>query len=210
MPMSATGAESDVTKQDLSEIEGMSKEKILESDSSQVLIWALSLVQAGQYERAIELAESLQHARTLWTEDELHPTHLLASLYHEAGRNDDAAQLLESIVKHGEAVFASGIRAPSILVVLAEAYALQERDDEALKMLRTAFNYSGSDRCPQQEEFLNVWARFNDDPRYISICERQESKRKQQAERVRAMLAEHDIDELLAPLMALVDEVETK
>jgi hypothetical protein len=48
-------------------------------------------------------------------------------------------------------------------------------------------------------------SRLNDDPRIIALCERLEADLEQQASRLRKMLAEHDIDELLAPLMALAE-----
>jgi hypothetical protein len=38
------------------------------------------------------------------------------------------------------------------------------------------------------------------------LCERIEADLEQQAERVRTMLAEHDVDTLLAPLMAMAAE----
>ena len=48
-------------------------------------------------------------------------------------------------------------------------------------------------------------AQLRNDSAIIALCERIELDLKQHANRIRKMLAEQDIDELLAPLMALAD-----
>jgi TolB-like protein len=167
-----------------------------------------SLIKAGEYDRAIEILETTRHERKLSHERETRDDMVLISLYQAIERNDDAAELLESTVAHLEAEFASGIRHGETLYHLSEAYARQGRDDDAMDMLRKSYDYHGLLRCTDIEEGLiaSPWARFREDPRFISYCERVEADLDQQAERVRAMLAGHDIDELLAPLIALVEE----
>ncbi len=169
-----------------------------------------SLIKAGDYERAIEYLETERHQRPLWHERETRDDMVLISLYQAIERNDDAAELLESTVAHLEAEFASGIRHGETLYHLSEAYARQGRDDDAMDMLRKSYDYHNLVQCNDIEKYLTaspwVWVRFRKDPRFISYCERVEADLDQQAERIRAMLAEHDIDELLAPLIALVEE----
>ena len=167
-----------------------------------------SLTRAGEYDRAIEILETTRHERRLWHERAPRDDMLLASLYQEVGRNGDAASLLEGIVVDLEAEFASGVRHAETLYHLGEVYARLGRDDDAMDMLRKSYDYHGLLRCGDFEDHLiaSPWVRFKEDSRFVSYCERVEADLEQQAERIRAMLAGHDIDELLAPLMALVEE----
>ena len=48
--------------------------------------------------------------------------------------------------------------------------------------------------------------RLKGKPRVIALCEQVEADLEQQANRIRAMLAQHDLDELLAPLIAMAEE----
>ena len=48
--------------------------------------------------------------------------------------------------------------------------------------------------------------RLKGEPRVTALCEQVEADLEQQANRIRTMLAQHDFDELLAPLMAMADE----
>ena len=132
----------------------------------------------------------------------------LAELYQAVGREDEAAPLLDEVVADLEAEFASGIRHPQILGHLAEAYARQHRDEAAIDMLQKAVDYHLRISCNWWEILLvqSPWSRLRDNPRLIALCDRMEADLDQQADRVRTMLAEHDIDELLAPLMALAEE----
>jgi tetratricopeptide (TPR) repeat protein len=177
-------------------------EEVPESDSLWLLAWA------GEYDRAIDLLETTRHERKLWHERAPRDDMFLASLYQEVGRDSDAALLLESVVAQLESEFASGVRHEETLYHLSEAYARQGRDDDAMDMLRKSYDYHGLSRCTDFEEGLiaSPWARFREDSRFISYCERVEANLDQQAERIRTMLAQHNIDELLAPLMALVEE----
>ncbi len=78
---------------------------------------------------------------------------------------------------------------------------MQKRDDEAIKMIEKAVDYHQRDDCDWLE--TPAWDLLKDDPRVISLCERMEADLEQQAERIRTMLATHDVDVLLAPLMAM-------
>lgn len=166
----------------------------------------------GGISREIEQLEIGRHERAMWHEravrDDLH----LVGLYQLAGRQEDVAALLQLIVARLEQEFAGGVRHWETLHQLSEAYARQGRDEEALAMLRKSYDYHGLSRCPEFEEGMNPpdaaaspWLRFRDEPRYLSLCERIENDRQQQAERIREMLARYDPDDLLAPLMALAE-----
>jgi TolB-like protein/Tfp pilus assembly protein PilF len=182
----------------------MSDEEVLDAFHEQGLAWAVYIAGAGQIERAIELMESIQHAPATWAEREAQAPLILAEFYLDVGRNDDAAEVLDGIVAQLEAEFDYGIRDPTTLSFLSQAYALQNRDGEAIEMFLKAVDYHDIDDCewlsdPRAE-------RFKDDPRVISACQRMQADFEQQAERVRTMLAQHDIDELLAPLMKMASE----
>ena len=152
--------------------------------------------------------ESIQHAPDIWAEREINPLMGLAALYQQVGRDHDARPLLAEITTRLEAEYASGIRHPDTLANLAGAYARQKRDDEALAMLRKAVDYHYLVRCQVllDDRTWFPWWRLENDPRMITICQRIEADLEQQGNRVRSMLAEHDVDELLAPLMAFVEK----
>ena len=57
----------------------------------------VSLIMAGEYDRAIALLETTRQQRSLWHERASIKDMLLAGTYQKAGRYDDAALLLESI-----------------------------------------------------------------------------------------------------------------
>jgi hypothetical protein len=46
---------------------------------------------------------------------------------------------------------------------------------------------------------------LGEDPRVVELCDRMQSDLDRQAERIRKLLARYDPDELLAPLMAMVE-----
>ena len=202
--MDAIGQYEEVVTDTRTRLADMSDEEVLDAFHERGLLWALDLAEAGDIERAIELLESIQHAPATWAEREARAPLALAGLYQEVGRDDEAAQVLDGIVTELEAEFDYGIRHPQTLSFLAEAYAMQKRDDEAIKMFGKAVDYHFREDCDWLE--TPAWERFKDDPRVISLCERIEADLEQQAERVRTMLAEHDVDTLLAPLMAMAAE----
>jgi TolB-like protein len=184
----------------------MSDEEVLDAVHESGLAGAVNLADAGEVERAIGLLESIQHAPAIWAEREAQAPLILAELYQQVGRDDDAAQVLDQIVVKLEAEFDYGIRNPTTLRFLSEAYGLQNRDDEAIEMFLKAVDYHDIDDCAWLSD--PRWKRFADDPRVISACERMATNFEQQAERVRTMLAQYDVDALLAPLIQMASEEE--
>jgi len=219
----ATGRSDEVVDEHQTEAADMSDEEVLDAFHEGGIAWAISLAEAGDYERAIGLMESLRHAPALVAEREARAPLVLAAMYQHVGREDEALPLLQSVVAHLEAEFNSGIRHPETLTLLAEAYARQNRDGAAIDMLRKAVDYhwrwlscskgepSGTTLFFTDDVMPNLFnssptARLGEDSRIIALCERIEADLEQQANRIRKMLAEHDMDVLLAPLMALADE----
>ncbi len=219
----ATGRSDEVVDEHQSEAADMSDEDVLDAFHEAGIGFATALAAAGDYERAIKLMESLRHAPALVAEREARAPLVLAALYQHVGRDDEALPLLETVVANLEAEFDSGIRHPETLTLLAEAYARQNRDEAAINMLRKAVDYHGRwlTCCNDEPSDTTLFftedvmpilfnsspaARLGDDPRIIALCERIEADLEQQASRIRKMLAEHDIDELLSPLMALADD----
>jgi len=198
--LSTVGREQDDSEEALAEIAGKSDEEILDGGGG--LDAAFRLAEAGQYERAIRLAESAQHLRldsTFWAERQIGPRIGLANIYLAAGHKEDAAALLDEIVGDLEAQYDAGIRHPDTLGYLAAVYAMQERDDKALDMLRKAVDYHL--RWIEIPDWppTSPWERLRDDPRFVAQWDRMQADLEQQAERIRGMLAQYDIDQLLAP-----------
>ena len=74
-------------------------------------------------------------------------------------------------------------------------------------MLRKSYDYHFRFDCSDFTDDLYPWGRLKEDPRWISFCSRMQTDMDTQAGRIREILAQHDIDELLAPLMALAEPV---
>jgi len=219
-----TGSNGETLRRRLEKLAAMSDEEVLNAWALLGTTWAINLANAGQSERAVRLMQSIQHSPGRAGENPL----LLAALLQLSGRDEEAAPVLDRAVAQHEREFASGVRRPESLVNLAEAYARQHRDEEAIEMLQKAVDYhrrlwwkSGRNLCgtdrslftidanisPQFDQFNSSPAvRLKDDPRIIALCERVEMDLEQQAKRIRAMLAKHDFDELLAPLMAMAED----
>jgi TolB-like protein len=219
--LAATGQNDEYQRGQQEQVATMSDEEMLDAFHEMGTRWAMDLAHAGQPERAIELMQSIQYAPAIWAERQTQAPMVLVALLQLVGRDDEAAPVLEGIVTHLEAEFAAGIRQPQTLVLLAEAYARQMRDEDAIAMLQKAVDYHWRMSCnatpslfyvdagmPQQLDQYNnsPTARLKDDPRVIELCERIEADLEQQANRIRTMLAKHDVDELLAPLMAMAEE----
>jgi TolB-like protein/Tfp pilus assembly protein PilF len=125
----------------------------------------------------------------------------LVELYLKTDRNDDALALLEQTVKHLEAEYDTGIRHPQTLYLLAEAYVYQGQDEAALEMLEKAVDYHA--RWPvidARERLYSPWDRLRDDPRFIRQWGRMEMDLEQQAESIRTILSQYNVDEVPAPL----------
>ena len=164
------------------------------------------LAQYGDYERAIRLMESVQHAPAIWSERVPIYVMQLAELYFGAGRANDADPLLERVRVHMETEFADGIRHPETLLQLAKVYLLQGSHDDALDMLSKAVDYHMRDSCEDGMLSEAPWNRLHDDRRFIDLCDEIQADLDQQAERLRKLLGRYDLDQLLAPLMAMAEE----
>jgi tetratricopeptide (TPR) repeat protein len=199
----ASGHVDEVVSQQATEIRAMSDEEILDAFHEDGLVFTSYLAETGDVERAIELMESLRYAPATWAERKAQAPVLLAELYAAVGREDDAARVLGEIAAQLEAEVDFGIRDPTTLSFLTEVYVLQNRIPEATEMFLKAADYHNFADCsylddPQPQP---MW----DDPRVASACERMQNDFEQQSERVREMLAQYDVDTLLAPLMRHIE-----
>lgn len=203
---SAMGGHDKVLDEKVQQLENMSDAEVLDAYSGSAGSAASALAERGDLERAIRLMESIQHAPAIWSERSVNSTLQLAELYLDAGREGDATPLLEQVQTHLEAEYADGIRHPDTLWLLADVYVRQGRDDDALDMLRKSVDYHQRAGCEDETNYGARWDHLRDDPRFIDLCQRMETDMDQQTQRLRAMLARYDMDELLAPLMALKQE----
>ena len=187
-----------------------SDEEILDAIYMEAWHMAWAIAQSGDVERGLRLMESIGLAPgwgTFWSEREMGHRLELARLYHKVGRPGDAVPVLSKAVRYLEAEYEIGIRDPQTLVNLAEAYALQGRDDDALDMLRRAVDYHWRGTVLGADlELYSPWDRLRDDPRFVAQWDRMQADLDQQAERIRAMLAQYDIDALLAEAKAVLEE----
>ena len=134
-------------------------------------------------------------------------------MYLLAGREDDAAPVLQDIVSHLQSEVDAGVRHPETLIRLGGAYAWQGNDAAALEMLDLAIDYGGydislccEDYVPRLEQQIFdaklLWHELEDDPRFIQSRSRMRALVDQQRSNIRALLAQNDMEQLLAPLMA--------
>ena len=135
-------------------------------------------------------------------------------MYTEVGRNDDAAPLWKAVVAHDQAEVDAGVRHPKTLLELAGAYAWLGNIDSALEILDLAIDYGAwdIDLCceeylPQSDEWLpgdnetRWWYGLEDDPRFIQSQSRMRSLVEMQRMNIRALLAQNDMEALVAPLI---------
>jgi TolB-like protein/thioredoxin-like negative regulator of GroEL len=185
------------------ELGEMSDKEILDTWHEEGLGWAQYVASAGEVERAIELMESIRYAPATWAERKAQAPAFLAELYQEVGREEDAARVLDEIAAQLEAEVDYGIRHPTTLESLGSIYMMQNRVPEAIDIFLKAADYHNLSDC----EWLDDPEPnpMKEDPRVIAACEQMQQEFEQQGERVRAMLAQYDVDTLLAPLMSLVE-----
>jgi len=210
-----TGHGEEVAKRTIEKIEGLSNKEILKAWYINAGIFASEMERAGETERAISLLEALQHHATLsstWAERQKEYSMQLASLYLEVGRESDAVPLLQEIAAHHQSEVDTGVRHPETLMRLAKAYGWLGNDDAALEILDLAIDYGGYnmgicciDYIPQLAEQYaddkNWWHELEDDPRFIHSRSRMRALVDQQRSNIRALLAQNDMDALLAHLM---------
>jgi TolB-like protein len=201
----------------IDEFAAMSNEEILKTWQIEAGGIAGALWQAGERGRAIELLEALQHypyPPTVWAERRMAYPMQLAGMYMEVGRRDDAAAVLQRVVTELQAEVDAGVRHHSTLSLLAEAYGQQGNIDAALDMLELAVDYGAYDvydaeqPAEQHHEDTNWMTSPGDDPRFIQLRSRMSAYVEQQRSNIRAILAQNDVEALLAPLMESAEEFE--
>jgi pentatricopeptide repeat protein len=121
--------------------------------------------------------------------------------------------VVAEIIGFLEMELASGVRHPKTLFNLASAYAAQGRHDEALEMLARAVDYGCNFQGLQFVETESgerslwgipwgmEWRDLEGDPRYQRQLSRQKALVDHRAANIRALLATHDMDQLLAPVI---------
>jgi TolB-like protein len=207
-----TGRGEEVVQKYMSRVAGMSNEEILDAWSVEAGSIAFMFWEAGEHDRSIELYESLRHQQQAptWAERQMEGNLLLADMYHEVGREDDAEPLLKEALTHLEAEVDSGIRHPKTLQLLAHTYALLGQDESALEMMEQAVDYGWYGLAtPYNEEhiFSTKWYdSLRADPRFTMTVDRMQSLLGQQQSNIRTLLAHHDMDELLKPVVAMYEE----
>jgi hypothetical protein len=196
----------------LAEFEGLSNEEIL--DRWIVNAWDIagSFWAVGERERSIELFEALRNSRQdiRWPQRAPLLRVELAWRYLAEGREAEAAPVLQELAELLEAELAAGVRHPTTLSLLAQTYAWQRHAEEALEMMAMAVDYGFDADGAHWPDSVDTyddgtwslgWEALKDDPRYQEQLRRQEASIERKAANIRALLASHDIDRLLAPVI---------
>lgn len=210
-----SGKSEEVIEEKLAEVEGLSNEEIIDRWFLRVGRYARAFWEVGERDRAIELAEALRYHRISprWPQRAMQSRLFLISMYLAEGREADAAPVLEEVVDLLERELESGVRHPMVLFNLATAYAGQGHHDEALEMLSMAVDY-GCDymgvatgyvekESDKDESDWGVWGKLKGDDRFESLVRRQSAMKDQMAANILSLLATHDMDQLLAPVIEM-------
>lgn len=192
----------------------MSDEEVMNAHYWVVQNRIRAISMSGDVERAARLTESTRHARVpaFWEERQAGDNMDLAQLYVTLGRDEEARGELETAVAILGAQIDAGIRHPSVLRQMADACAGLGRDDEALGMLEKAVENGAwwsirlLDTRRKDAGLDEQWARFHDEPRFLSIMDRARAQRDQEAQRLRSTLARRDMEALVAPVIRHVQE----
>ncbi len=189
----------ELTRRTRERLSGMTDEEFLDPWVNLPMNWAWDLAAGGDVDAAIELMEKLQFAPTLRNERDARSPLLLARLYTRAGRNSDAEPILERLSRRLESDVAIGILHPESLYQLAEVYSLQGRSESAVHVMQLAIEHHWRMpwwRLPWNSNINGL----DKDPRIQALRQTVEQDLERQADRIRSLLAEHNIDELMAPL----------
>jgi tetratricopeptide (TPR) repeat protein len=207
----ATGQGGEVSETRAEKVEGLSDEEILKAWQVDVAgtIWALR--DTGDTERAISLLEALHHfpyPPGLWPQRQMRYSAMLVELYMATGRENDARPVMQKIAAHLESEFDAGVRHPDTLLQLSDAYGWQGQEDDALRMLVLAIDHGASPLLPCCEDELTLdpehrhWSDgLHDRPEFSILQSRVQAEVEQQRSNIRALLARHDMETLLAPLI---------
>lgn len=193
------GNQAELTRRTRLRLNSITEREFLDPWYNLPMNWAWDIAAGGDTNRAIELMEKLRNAKALYVEREILPSLLLARLYHRAGRQADAILLLQELENYLVAQINSGLKHPESLYRLAEVYALQEKDESALNLLRMAVDAHWRMpwwRLPWNTDLNGL----DSDPRAVALRSIVEKDLESQAIRIREMLAQQDTDELLRPL----------
>lgn len=203
----------EVARETLAEVEGLSNAEIM--DRWYLKAWGIANAfwTVGEKERSIALFEALRHYQVgpRWAQRAPQLRVELAWRYLALGREAEAAPVLQELADLLEAELAAGVRHPMTLYLLSQTYSWQGHQDEALEMLAMAIDYGyygDATHLPEGagvDEYMEVWnlgwQALEDDPRRQRLLDRQEATLARIAANIRAMLASHDIDRLLAPVI---------
>jgi len=195
----------------------MTDEEILDRglSGSEPLVEALR--QHGDYERVIRMKEAQSQERLFASIRTWAPWSklVLAIVYAEAGREEDAAVVLKELSQLLEPMVGEGIRNGVTLEQLAVTQALQGRVDAAISTLELS-EASGNATvfsCYRPEDYsrvLDPFAGLRTDLRFQTLNDRCMAEWERQCEVIRARIAERDLDALLAPLIGLAEKERVK
>jgi len=213
MYLGATGHSEDVTENMPEEVAGMSDEEILEGWHLKAMDYAWAFWEAGDKDRALGLLEALQHYQvrtTIWAERQAWGPMNLAQLYLDMGLDEEARKVFGKVVELLQPQVDSGVRHPETLQRLAEAHYRLGNLDVALKLLHLSIDYGKFDLWLCCEDLLaegnkdefEPWAtEIRDNPEVQLAQSRMRAIVEKQRSNIRALLAQNDMNALLAPLM---------
>ena len=132
---------------------------------------------------------------------------MLVEIYMATGREDDAKPVMQRIASHLQSEFDAGVRHPDTLLQLSDAYGWQERVDDALRKLALAIDHGASSLLPCCEDGLTLapeqpqwWDGLQDRPELSILQSRAQAEVEQRRSNILMLLAQHDMEGLLAPL----------
>jgi len=210
-----TGRGSEVTERDMKKLAGMTNEDILKAWTPEAMGNVLVLRYAGEKERAIQLLEAMQHfpfEPTRWAQLQMALPMQLAFMYMQVGRDEEAEPVLQKAVKHLQNDVDVGARHPETLILLANAYAWLGNDEAALEMLDLAIDYGWyfiplccEEYWPYERIDFHIvkewWDGLEGHPEFVQQRSRMQALVEQQRSNIRSLLAQNDMEQLLAPLM---------
>jgi TolB-like protein len=211
----ATGGAGEMIDRNLKKTAGLSNEDILKARHVEAVDYAWTFWMAGKQVRAIELLEALQHLPyepTRWAQRQMMLPMQLVTMYMQVGREEDAAPVLQNAMMHLQADVDAGARHHKTLMLLASAYGWLGDDEAALGTLDLAVDYGAyliplccDEYWPYEREDFHIvrewWDGLEGNPEFIQHRSRMQALVEQQRSNIRSLLAQNDMEQLLAPLM---------